>query len=67
MTVDPKVKVRPGDVQPADRTMHIAHQFEGQPPPTHWLCGKPIRRVVGSTSGRVRGASVCPECARLDS
>jgi hypothetical protein len=59
-------KTRPGDVQPRGWAIHIAHAYEGEPEPTHYLCGQPIRGLLGSTTGRVRGKMVCAECARLD-
>jgi hypothetical protein len=67
VTAETASRVRPGDVQPDSGLRHIAHQFEGEGPPSHFLCGIPIGRLLFTSATRVRAtANVCPECARID-
>ena len=40
----------PAHADSAERSpIHVAVQMLGDPPPTHWLCGTPIRVVRHST------------------
>jgi hypothetical protein len=63
-----QTRTRPGDRQPAQRLLHIAYADGAGVSPTHYVCGQPVRRLIGTTSqGRgPRGGGVCPVCARLD-
>jgi MFS family permease len=59
--------VRPGDLQPADRLLHIAHA-SGERAPNRYLCGAPVRQLIARIQPGTgpRGAGVCATCAQLD-
>ena len=63
----PDQRARPGDLQPADRLLHIAHA-SGDRAPNRYLCGAPVRKLVARIQPGTgpRGGGVCPTCAQLD-
>jgi MFS family permease len=60
-------RARPGDLQPIDRLVHIAHAV-GEHTPTTYLCGAPVRQLIARTQPGCgpRGGGVCARCAQLD-
>lgn len=60
-------RTRPGDPQPSERVVHIAHAA-GERMPTTYLCGAPVRRLIARTQPGhgPRGGGVCATCAQLD-
>jgi hypothetical protein len=57
---------RPGDLQPADRLLHIAHA-SGERAPDRYLCGAPVRQLIAriQLGTGPRGGAVCATCAQL--
>jgi hypothetical protein len=63
----PIPKSRPGDPQPAVRTLHIAHDLADGVPPSRYLCGAPVRHLLAPIrrGEQPRGKSVCQTCLML--